>query len=385
MTNPTQSGSSIPSDLRLVDVTLREGQQTSQVAFDADDERAIAVELAKAGVSVIQTGYAGDDDASLRRIREALPETNLSVLLVGWQPEALDRLASAADNGADVLVILFRSTDQHIANLGFSRQEALARIAEIAGAAAANGSYKHILFAPSYATRADQTFLFDMYKAVLDAGATVLGFSDSLGDATPEIVSDVVGRMRETGGGVRVHMHNDYGLALANTIAGIRAGANWADVSVNGLGERAGNCSLDEAALALERLYGAPTGIDLSALYSLSRFVADRSGVPVSPLKPVVGDNCFTNKLDIHVKAAISDPSLMEPFAPELVGNRRRIDLGRRSGPVATQHKARELGIELTDSEASAVADLVNRRATELKRSIHDDELVALVGETRGA
>lgn len=378
---PASSGT---DDLRLVDVTLREGQQTAEVAFSTDEEVTIARGLARVGVPVIQTGYAGDDDDSLAQIRAAVPgSTQLSVLLVGWQDEAVAKQQSAFDHGADVCVILFRSTDKHIANLGFTRSEAIARITDLASRARRAG-WKEILFAPSYATRADQEFLFEMYRAVIDAGATVIGYSDSLGEATPARTAEIVGQMRETGAAVRVHMHNDYGLALANSIAGVQAGATWVDVSVNGLGERAGNCATDEAAVALERLYGYRTGVALDGLYELSRLVAGLSGVTVPPMKPLVGDNCFTNKLDIHVKAALSDPSLMEPFPPELVGNHRRIDLGRRSGPVATGYKARSaLGIELTDDEAGAVAALVNVEAARRKGLVDDETLRELIGQVR--
>lgn len=372
----------LPVDLKLVDVTLREGQQVAEVAFTRGNELEIANALAAVGVRVIQTGYAGADDASLKAIREALPDLHLSVLLVGWEKDAFDKQDSALDNGADVCVILFRSTDKHLANLGFSRKEAIARAAALA-ARAARAGWKEILFAPSYATRADRDFLFEMYRAVIDAGTTVLGFSDSLGDATPELISETVIGMRELGAEVRVHMHNDHGLALANSIAGVRAGATWVDVTVNGLGERAGNCSLDEAALALNRLYGYETGVDLAQMYDLSRLIARLSGTRVPPMKPVVGDNCFSNKLDIHVRAALSDPSLMEPFPPELVGNHRKIELGRRSGPVAVTYRAKQIGVELGEEEAVLVAAEVNRLAAEVVKGTIDD--AALLGAIEAA
>jgi isopropylmalate/homocitrate/citramalate synthase len=227
---------------------------------------------------------------------------------------------------------------------------------------------------------ADPDYLMLMYRTALCAGASVLSLSDSMGTAKPAAVRLIVERMRALSdtAGIRLHMHDDYGLALANTLAGIEAGADWVEASVNGLGERAGNAALEEVVVALEGLYGIDTGIRTEGLFDLCALVERISGVPIPPMKPVTGANTFTNKLEIHVKAAAADRSLMEPYDPALVGNRRMLKLGRGTGPTGVRLKAAELGIALRDEDVDRLVDLVNRRAVETKRSVTDDEFAEL-------
>jgi isopropylmalate/homocitrate/citramalate synthase len=174
-------------------------------------------------------------------------------------------------------------------------------------------------------------------------------------------------------------MHNDYGLALANTLAGIEAGADWVEATVSGLGERAGNCALEEVVIALEALYDIRLGIRTEGLFELGKLVEKMTGSPIHPMKPVTGENTFANKLEIHVRAAASDRSLMEPYDPGLVGNRRTIKLGRGTGPTGVRLKAAELGLPLEDARVDELVDLVNRRALEAKRAVSDLEFAEMV------
>lgn len=370
--------------ITIADVTLREGQQAADVALGPDDEVEIARALEAIGVPVVQVGYAGADDASVRRIRRACPKLVLAVLLVGWKDDALDAMRSAQEAGADLCSVLFRSADAHLADLGFTRERALERVRELVRAARDSG-WRHVAFGPSFSMLADLDHLMAMYRAALEAGATVIAVNDSMGTAKPSAVRFIVERMRalsETAG-VRVHTHDDYGLALANALAGLEGGADWFEVSVNGLGERSGNVPLEEFAAAAEGLYGVGTGLRTEGLVELCRLVERVTGVVIPPMKPVAGEHCFANKLEIHVQAAATDRALMEPYDPALVGNRRTLRLGRGTGPTGVRLKAAELGLALGDEDIPVLVDLVNRRAVERKRSVSDEEFAELARRAR--
>lgn len=363
-------------EILITDVTLREGEQAAEVAFSEGDKTQIASALAQAGVPIVQVGYAGRDDGAIRKIRAQSPTLDIAALVVGWSPDAEAAISSTFDAGTSVCSLLFRSSPSHLANLGFTVPSAQRRIQELAEYAR-NVGFQKVVFGPSFATLAKWETLALLYRAAIDGGATVISVADSTGIAAPWAMREIVGRMRaiEPGIAVRVHTHNDYGLALQNALASIEAGADWVEASVNGLGERAGNCALDELVVALIALYGYDCGVDTRSLTSISQLVAGLSHVAIPPMKPIVGENCFTNKLEIHVKAAADSPELMEPFNPKLVGGSRSIKLGRGSGPTGVKTRAKALGFELQEDEVQHLVDWVNRLAIETKQQVDDDAL----------
>jgi isopropylmalate/homocitrate/citramalate synthase len=371
------AGEHLRENITITDVTLREGQQAAEVSFSIDDTVELAVALADAGVPVVQVGYAGADDKAVAAVRAACPDIRLAVLVVGWADDAPATIASAREAGADVCSVLFRSTDAHLANLGFDRSGALERVEQIVSVAAGAG-FGDVAFAPSFSTLADLDFLLGLHRRALDAGATLISLADSTGTARPAAIGFIVEEMRKVAGdaGVRVHMHNDYGLAVANTLAALEAGADWVEATVNGLGERAGNCPLEELVLCLLGLYDRDVGVDPGKLGALSALVERLTGTSVAPMKPVVGANCFANKLEIHVRAVQADPRLMEPYDPTLIGRTRTIVLGRGTGPTGVRLKAAELGVSLDDERVEELVAWVNRHAIETKRSVGDTEFL---------
>jgi isopropylmalate/homocitrate/citramalate synthase len=368
----------------ITDVTLREGQQAAEVAFSDAEKEEIATRLAEAGVPIVQVGYAGQDEPAVARIRAANPGLDIASLVVGWQDSAEEAISATHDAGASVCSLLFRGNPAHLVDLGFTVASAQERIRRLAQHATGLG-FRHVVFGPSFATLSDWDTLSALCQAAVDGGAGVVSVSDSTGVIAPWGLRGLVTRLRETlpGVAVRVHTHNDFGLALANALAAVEAGADWVEASVNGLGERAGNCALEELVVALRALYGYDTGVDTRQLTPLSRLVARTAATPVPPMKPVVGADCFANKLEIHMKTAAVHPELMEPFDPSLVGGERTVRLGRGTGPTGVRVRAERLGVRLTEPEVERLVTWVNQQALATKRAVDDDALSREIARMR--
>ncbi|MDA8398985.1 MAG: LeuA family protein [Actinomycetota bacterium] len=354
--------------LHIVDVTLREGQQAPGVAFSPDGELAVAGALVAAGVTIVQAGYAVRDDETVARLRRHFPELRLAVLAVGWtRALTAGALQATRDAGASVCSILMRSSSKHLANLSLTTDKAVRIVAE-ATARARAADFDEVIVAPSFATLADFDFLLRLFDAGLAEGASVVSIADSTGIAKPLAVRSMVRRLRDRYGetvGIKLHMHNDYGLALANTLSGLEAGADWADASVLGMGERAGNCATEQIVVALAGLYGLDTGIDPKAITTLCHDAASAAGIAIPPMQPVVGENVFSNKLELHVKAIAQDPALLEPYDPVGVGGRRTLRLGRGTGPTAVLLKAAELGLVVPEGMLDGIVAAINDRAVD--------------------
>lgn len=367
----------IRQPLHVIDVTLREGQQAPGVAFSPEGEAAVTRALSAAGIRVVQAGYVARDEPTIARIHEAIPALALAVLAVGWSPDlTASTLGDSVAAGASVCSILMRSSPQHLRNLGLTEDEAVRLVAEGTARARAAG-FAEVIVAPSFTTLADFGLLERFFAAGIAEGASIISVTDSTGIAKPGAIRSMVARLREQHGeviGIKLHMHNDYGLALANTLAGIEAGANWIDASVLGLGERAGNVALEELVVALSGLYGLDTGIATAEMTRLCEVVARHAGFVPSVMKPVVGANAFSNKLELHVKAIATDPTLLEPYDPAMVGARRRLRLGRGTGPTGVRMKAAEAGIELPDKLVGPLVEQINQVATAASGDISDEE-----------
>jgi isopropylmalate/homocitrate/citramalate synthase len=362
------------------DVTLREGVQAAPVAFSPDEQREIAQALCDLGVTAIQAGFAGRDDERVKLVRALDADVVIEVIAAGWDPAASTMLASAFEAGADMCGILMRSSPKSLASVGLSNEQAAHRLEEVVAEARSTG-FEQIRVGLSYASEAEPSFRDSLYALGVDAGATAIGYADTPGTATPAAVAAAITEIATAfpDTAIHAHMHNDFGLAVANTVVAIESGASWADVSINGLGERAGNCPLEELAMALELLYGVNTNLDLAQLYSVSTLVARLSGQTIPSMKPIVGEDCFTNKLDLHVAAAVTGSGMFEPFDPALIGRRRQIKLGYGSGPAAVRAIGSQNGFELSDDVVALVVPRVNRQALEAKRCLTDDEFRTIV------
>ena len=317
-----------PPELLLCDVTLREGEQSRGVSFSSEQKVELALALEAAGVRHVQVGYPGrferDMDAT-RAVCSALTRTAVEVVALAFVPDWEAEISACLESEAGVVNVVYRASDRLHALLGVTREAVLRRV-DSAIRLAASGAAT-VAFTPSDGTRADHDFLLRMWEVAAEAGAGRLYVADSVGAATPELIASLVERARSVGETpIGVHCHNDFGMVVANTCAGVMAGASFADVAVNGLGDRAGNAPLEEVAAALELLYELESGIDLTKLTNLSERFATAAGRAVAPNKPVTGHDVFAHTLPTHVAAIEADARAIQPFEPELVGNRQRID-----------------------------------------------------------
>jgi isopropylmalate/homocitrate/citramalate synthase len=383
---PVVAAEHIRPPLHIIDVTLREGQQAPGVAFSPDGERAVTRALASAGVSIVQAGYAVRDEATVARIHDEVPGVALALLAVGWSPDlTAAALTESAAAGASICSILMRSSPRHLSNLGLTPDEAVRLVAQGCERARSAG-FSEVIVAPSFSTLADFGLLERFFAAGVAEGATIVSIADSTGIAKPAAIREMVSRVRDSHGedvGIKLHTHNDYGLALANALAGIEAGASWIDASVLGLGERAGNVALEELVVALDGLYGLEVGIDPAMMTRLCEVVARHSGFAPSAMKPVVGRNVFSNKLELHVKAIAADPTLLEPYDPAAVGGHRELRLGRGTGPTGVRMKAAEAGIDLPEDLVDPLVAEINRAAADASGDITDEEFFGMVAQMR--
>ena len=261
----------------------------------------------------------------------------------------------------------------------FRGEDVLHRIKEAVSSAA--GAGVQVAFFGVDGSRADLDFAADAYRAAVDAGAEEAVVVDTLGIAAPEAVSYFVDRVRRAVGPqvpLHYHGHDDFGLATAGAVAAVKAGATWIHGTVNGMGERAGNASLCEIALALEALYGYETSLRLEHCGSVSRRVAAICGYPIEPWKPLVGENLFRRETGA-VAAQFHDPPAVEPYASELVGARRAIVLGKKSGADSIRIKLDELGLDVPEEGRPDLLAAVKQRATAKRGLVSDDEFRELV------
>lgn len=382
------AGAAFPPRVQLNDVTLREGEQASYAAFSWDDRRRIATALDEAGVPSIQLGFAKGSVEGQRETRAlvaSLRRAEAQMLVVGFSDDWRQQIDSALESNIRVLRIVCRCSDILLDRLEMSRAEMLERSERAVTYGRIQGAV--VQFSATDATRADLDYLRAVWRTVAEAGASVLVIPDTVGVTTPEAMAFLVRQGQQTTGlPTAIHCHNDFGLAVANTIASLRAGATIADVTINGLGDRSGNASLDEVVMSLHLLYGISTEVEVHRLTELSTLLVDITGIPLSQQKPIVGPQAFAHKLDIHVQMAVQAPLVFQAFVPDLVGNRQRILLGRLSGPYAVRAKIADLGYaEPDEPTVRAVQALAEEWALNRRAPLPDEVLLEFLEERAGA
>ena len=334
------SGRTPPPSVLLSDVTLREGEQAQGVVFELETKVELALELESAGVGQVQVGYPGRferDAAAVDAVAAALDQTKVEAVALAFVEDWEREIDACVASAADVINVVYRSSERLQTLLGVSPAEATSRARVAVERAVAGG--KTVAFTPSDSTRADPEHLARLWEATTEAGASRVYVADSMGAATPELIAWLVRRARAlTGLPIGAHCHDDLGLVVANTVAGVMAGAEIADAAVNGLGDRAGNAPLEEVAVALALGYGVDPGVTLERLTHLSLRFAEAADRPIPANKAVSGPQTFAHVLPTHVEAMKRDSRAIQSYEPALVGNTQ--DLGTH-GHASAHDEAR--------------------------------------------
>ncbi len=372
LTNETKN-----REIKIVDTTLRDGEQTAGVAFANHEKIAIAQALSDIGIDQLEVGIptmGGDEKAAIKEICKR----GLKSSIMAWNRAVISDIEQSIDCGVDAVAISLSVSDIHIQHkLKKSREWVLENMYEAVSFAHQNGLY--ISVNGEDASRADTDFLIEFINVAKQAGANRFRFCDTVGVMEPFGIKEKIEKIyNATKFDIEMHTHNDFGMATANAMAGVMGGANYIGCTVNGLGERAGNAALEEVLMALKFLYKYDTTVDTTKFVELSRYVSKASGRELPAWKPIVGTNMFRHESGVHADGAIKNPKNYEAFDPAVVGLERQIVIGKHSGKAGIVNKFKEYGIELNSEEANEMLEEVRKTSVGLKRELFDKELVQI-------
>lgn len=363
--------------VRIVDTTLRDGEQTAGIVFSTEEKIAIARLLDQAGVYQIEAGVPAMGGGEMEAM-QAIVDLQLNASIMAWNRVTISDIEASIACGVDAVAISVPTSHIHIKHkLRKSQRWVLENIRR-----AVNYAKTHGLYVSANAEDASRTpleFLIEFAIAARDAGADRFRYCDTVGLQDPfRLAEEIRTIIQATGLPIEIHTHNDLGMATANTLAAVRAGAQFVGVTVNGLGERAGNAALEEVVMALKLLKKAEVGFDLHLIRQLSESVAAASGREIWPSKPIVGRSIFAHEAGTHSDGVLKFPGTYEPFAPSVVGGVRQMRIGKHSGGHSLRAKFAEFGITLTEAESELLLPRVRDKAIEVKRDLFDKELMQI-------
>lgn len=357
------------------DTTLRDGEQTAGVVFANEEKINIARMLARLGVHQIEVGIpamGGDEKVSIKQI----VDLGLPTSILGWNRAVVSDVKHSLDCGVQAVALSISASDIHIEHkLMKDRQWVLDSVKESTEFAKRHGLYVSVN--AEDASRADPDFMIQFALTAKQAGADRVRYCDTVGILDPfETYRRVKALVDGAGIPVEMHTHNDFGMATANAIAGLKAGATYVNTTVNGLGERAGNASLEELVMALQYCEELQTGMRTSLFRELSEYVALASGRSLPAWKSVVGSSLFVYEAEGRASGVVHDPAAYEVFTPGEVGLMRRFNVGKYSGPSVVRQKLREYGYHPAEEEVLKMVPVLRGRSIALKRSLFDNEVV---------
>lgn len=371
-----------PKNITIYDTTLRDGEQTPGVCLGTQEKLEIARKLDELKIHQIETGFpvvSKQEKESVKRVVQEDLDAEI-IVLSRTKKEDID---VALDCDVDGVITFMGTSDIHLEHkLKLSREQALNVCMKSIEYAKDHGMF--VAFSAEDATRTDLDFLKRIYKKAEEYGVDRVHIADTVGAINPHGMDFLVRELRTVlKTDIAMHCHNDFGLALPNSIAGLLAGGNAISTTVNGIGERAGNTSLEELVMTLLMMYGVDLEFNIKVFQELSNLVEKHTRVEVPKNKPIVGKNVFRHESGIHVDAVIEEPLTYEPFLPELIGQTRKIVLGKHSGCRAVKAKLEECGIEVTKDELCKIVEEV-KRSREEGRYINDELFNQIVRSTRG-
>jgi 2-isopropylmalate synthase len=368
--------------IRIFDTTLRDGEQTPGVSLTAEDKIEIARQLSKLGVDIIEAGFPSSSDGEKKVVKE--------IANMGLNPEicALSRATRSDIDAAlacdvDLIHVFIPTSDvqmQYAVNL--TREQVLAAAVDSVEYVKKHGVKCE--FSPMDATRSDMTFLKQVCQAVEAAGMDSLNLPDTVGIMIPKTTIKFIEEIKSVvKTPISTHCHDDFGLAVANSLAAVEAGAAQVHVAVNGLGERAGNASLEEVVMALHVIYKYKTGVNSKLLYGTSRMVSSLTGIAVQANKALVGENAFAHESGIHTRGVTEKPLTFEPIDPTLVGRTRKLVAGKLAGTSGIKAELEEVGIYPTDMQLKEIVQRVKDLGDKGKM-VTDADLLALTSAVMG-
>lgn len=371
--------------VRIFDTTLRDGEQTPGVALSPEKKLSIAKKLDNLGVDAIEAGFPVISDGEQHAIK-LITKANLSAEICGLARTNKKDIDAAIDCGLKYIHTFIATSDIHLQyKLKMTREQALAKAIEAVEYGKAHGL--QVEFSAEDATRTDREFLKHVFGQVAQAGADRIDIPDTVGYSTPQYIAEITrDAIAASKLPISVHCHNDFGLAVANAISGIQAGAQCAHVTINGIGERAGNASLEEFVMALQCLpfeQKWETGINTKLLYETSKYVSNLVGITVQPNKAIVGENAFGHESGIHTHGILNNPLTYEPISPELVGRTRWLQVGKHAGIHGVSAMLEEYGIKPNDTQLHQILEKVKAIGDQGKQ-VTDVELLSIANEILG-
>jgi len=377
--------------IQIFDTTLRDGEQSPGASIAPEKKIVIARQLAKLGVDVIEPGFpisSPGEFAAVQQISRELQNVEIAGFARAIRGDVDAAVKATQDAARRRLHLFISSSDIH---LDFQLRKSREQVVQIAREMVAYGKQfvDEIEFSAMDSTRSGREFVIELVEAVIAEGATIINLPDTLGYALPEEMTELFRAVRrEARGGDTVrysaHCHNDLGLAVANSLAAIQGGATQIEVTVNGIGERAGNCSLEELVMAIETrkaALGAETNIDVGQIYETSRVVSRSMNFPIAYNKPIVGRNAFQHESGIHQDGLLKNRNTYEIMDPEAMGiPRSMIILGKHSGRHALKHRLSEYSVSVTDEQLQEVYDRF-KEVADVQKIVSDAELVRIAGE----
>jgi 2-isopropylmalate synthase len=381
-------------NVTIFDTTLRDGEQSPGCSMTVDEKLRMAQQLDRLGVDVIEAGFPISSDGdyeAVRMVAQKVRRPRIAALARACRAD-IERAGSALEPAERARIHVFLATsDIHLAyKLKMNREQCLQQARD--GVALAKSLCTDVEFSPEDATRTDRRFLVEVVQAVVDAGATTVNIPDTVGYTTPEEFGEIIRMIRQVRGIENViissHCHNDLGLAVANSLVAVANGARQVECTINGIGERAGNASLEELVMAMRvrpDRYPYTTGVVSEQIFPSSQLLSEITGVPVQPNKAITGRNAFAHEAGIHQHGVIENPLTYEIMTPQSVGvPDSKLVLGKHSGRHALSVRCAALGY---DFDRRQLDDLYRRfvALADMIKTVEEHHLLRLIQETQGA
>lgn len=364
----------------IVDTTLRDGEQTAGVVFSNEEKIRIAQYLDEIGIDQIEAGIpvmGGDEKKCITEIAHM----GLKSSIMAWNRAVISDIKESLQCGVDAVAISISTSDIHIQHkLQTTREQVLMMMSDAVKFAKDNNLYVSVN--AEDASRSDLDYLTEFALIAKHAGANRLRFCDTVGTLNPLTTFRYIKTLHDAVGlDIEMHTHNDFGMATANSLSGVYGGANHVGVTINGLGERAGNSCLQEVIMGLKHLMNVDVNYNTMIFREVAQYVANASGRELPVSKPIVGSNIFAHESGIHGDGVLKNPLTYEVFKPEEVGLERQIIIGKHSGTAAIKSKFKEYLISISEDEAKEILARVRQMSIDKKRSLFDKEVVYIYEE----